>query len=81
MILDDYDLKNLLDYIDWTPFFISWGLVGKYPKIFSDDVVGEQAQVLFDDAQNLLKQLIDNKQLTAKACADLPLPLARVRTA
>ena len=66
VILDDYDLKNLLDYIDWTPFFISWGLVGKYPKIFSDDVVGEQAQVLFDDAQNLLKQLIDNKQLTAK---------------
>jgi len=54
-------------YIDWTPFFITWDLVGKYPKIFNDEVVGEAAQNLFEDAQVLLKDIIDNKRLTARA--------------
>jgi 5-methyltetrahydrofolate--homocysteine methyltransferase len=66
-VLDDYPLEALVPYIDWTPFFITWDLVGKYPKIFNDEVVGEAAQTLFDDAQKLLKDIIDNKRLTARA--------------
>jgi 5-methyltetrahydrofolate--homocysteine methyltransferase len=66
-VLDDYPLEALVPYIDWTPFFITWDLVGKYPKIFNDKVVGEAAQNLFDDAQVLLKDIIDNKRLTARA--------------
>ena len=66
-VLDDYPLETLVPYIDWTPFFITWDLVGKYPKILNDEVVGEAAQNLFDDAQKLLKDIIDNKRLTARA--------------
>jgi 5-methyltetrahydrofolate--homocysteine methyltransferase len=66
-VLDDYPLETLLPYIDWTPFFITWDLVGKYPKILQDDIVGEAATALFADAQALLKDIIDNKWLTAKA--------------
>ena len=66
-VLDDYPLETLLPYIDWTPFFITWDLVGKYPKILQDDIVGEAATSLFADAQALLKDIIDNKRLTAKA--------------
>jgi 5-methyltetrahydrofolate--homocysteine methyltransferase len=66
-VLDDYPLEALLPYIDWTPFFITWDLVGKYPKILNDEVVGEAAQSLFADAQKLLKDIIDNKRLTARA--------------
>jgi 5-methyltetrahydrofolate--homocysteine methyltransferase len=66
-VLDDYPLEALVPYIDWTPFFITWDLVGKYPKIFNDEVVGEAAQNLFADAQKLLKDIIDNKRLTARA--------------
>ena len=66
-VLDDYPLEVLVPFIDWTPFFITWDLVGKYPKILNDDVVGEAAQNLFNDAQALLKDIIDNKRLTARA--------------
>ena len=66
-VLDDYPLEALVPYIDWTPFFITWDLVGKYPKILNDEVVGEAAQNLFEDAQKLLKDIIDNKRLTARA--------------
>jgi 5-methyltetrahydrofolate--homocysteine methyltransferase len=66
-VLDDYPLETLVPYIDWTPFFITWDLVGKYPKIFNDEVVGEAAQNLYEDAQVLLKDIIDNKRLTARA--------------
>ena len=66
-VLDDYPLEALVPYIDWTPFFITWDLVGKYPKIFDDEVVGEAAQNLFADAQKLLKDIIDNKRLKARA--------------
>ncbi len=66
IILDDYSIDNLLPYIDWTPFFISWGLVGKYPKIFDDDVVGEEAKDLFGNAQDLVCKMIDEKLVTAK---------------
>ena len=61
----DYDLDTLAKYIDWTPFFASWDLHGKYPAILSDDVVGEAARSLFDDAQEMLKRILDEKLLTA----------------
>jgi 5-methyltetrahydrofolate--homocysteine methyltransferase len=57
----------LVDTIDWTPFFITWNLAGKYPKILSDKKVGKAARDLFDDAQAMLKQLIDAKQIKARA--------------
>ena len=66
-VLEDIDLNVLEKYIDWTPFFISWNLVGKYPRIFDDEVVGEAATSLFKDAQDILRKLIDEKLIRAKA--------------
>ncbi len=66
-VLDDYPLERLLDYIDWTPFFKSWELAGSYPKILDDDVVGEQARKLFEDAKHMLRQIVDEGWLTARA--------------
>ena len=63
----DQDLADLVDYIDWTPFFRSWDLHGHYPEILTDKVVGEQATQLFEDAQIMLNQIIDGKLLQAKA--------------
>ncbi|XP_038670351.1 methionine synthase isoform X1 [Scyliorhinus canicula] len=67
----DYDLKRLMSYIDWKPFFDVWQLKGKYPnrgypKIFKDKTVGEEAKKVFQDAQNLLNTLIEEKRLTAR---------------
>ena len=64
---DDYPLEILVDYIDWTPFFITWDLAGKYPKILKDEVVGEAATNLFNDAQVMLKQLVKDKKIKARA--------------
>ncbi|MFT2091365.1 methionine synthase [Paraglaciecola sp. 2405UD69-4] len=58
-------LAELIDYIDWTPFFLTWSLAGKYPRILQDEVVGKEAQNLFDDAQAMLKKLCDNPDLKA----------------
>jgi 5-methyltetrahydrofolate--homocysteine methyltransferase len=66
-VFDDYDLAELVDYIDWTPFFISWDMAGKYPAIFDDPKRGEAARTLFDDAQKILRQLVDEKRLKARA--------------
>ena len=66
-VIDQQDLSILVGYIDWSPFFRSWDLHGKYPDILNDDVVGEQAKSLFEDAQLLLRQIIDGNWLTAKA--------------
>ncbi|AWM13211.1 methionine synthase [Flavobacterium sediminis] len=60
-------LSELVDFIDWTPFFQSWELYGKYPAILTDEVVGEQATSLFADAQKMLQQIIDEKWFVAKA--------------
>jgi 5-methyltetrahydrofolate--homocysteine methyltransferase len=62
----EVDIADLVNYIDWTPFFNSWELYGKYPAILTDEVVGEQATSLFADAQKMLTQLIDENWLTAK---------------
>lgn len=66
-VIDQQDLSVLVDYIDWSPFFRTWDLHGKYPDILNDQVVGEQAKSLFEDAQLLLQQIIDGNWLTAKA--------------
>ena len=65
--LKELDLNILADYIDWTFFFFSWKLSGKYPAIFSDPVKGVEAKKLFDEAQVYLKEIIDRKLLTARA--------------
>ena len=65
--LIDYPVESLIPYIDWTPFFVAWELAGKYPNILEDEVVGESASQLFDDAQTMLKDIVDNKLLTANA--------------
>jgi 5-methyltetrahydrofolate--homocysteine methyltransferase len=65
--LEDIDLAEIAEFIDWTPFFISWDLAGKYPRILEDEVVGEAARSLFADAQEMLKRMIDEKQIKAKA--------------
>ncbi len=64
---EDYSLAEIAKYIDWTPFFSTWQLSGKYPRIFDNEVVGKEAKKLFDDAQALLKEIIANKSLQAKA--------------
>jgi 5-methyltetrahydrofolate--homocysteine methyltransferase len=60
------ELSELVDFIDWTPFFNSWELYGKYPAILTDEVVGEQATSLFADAQKMLNQIVSENWLTAK---------------
>ena len=65
--LTDFPLEKLIPYIDWTPFFRSWDLHGKYPEILSDAVVGSQATELFADAQKMLQQIISEKWLEARA--------------
>ena len=59
-------LEQLAEYIDWSPFFASWELHGKYPKILKDEVVGKEATKLFADAQAILKTIFDGKKLTAR---------------
>ena len=66
-VIENFDIKKLEDFIDWAPFFRSWDLHGKYPEILNDNIVGEQAKELFDDAQLLLKRVFDEKLLSAKA--------------
>jgi len=62
----EVDLDVLVSYIDWTPFFRTWELFGKYPAILTDEVVGEQATSVFADAQEMLKVILREKKLTAK---------------
>ncbi len=66
-VIADMDLEKLVPFIDWTPFFRSWELHGKYPDILTDNVVGVQATDLFADAQKMLKEIVLEKKLKAKA--------------
>jgi 5-methyltetrahydrofolate--homocysteine methyltransferase len=70
-VFDDYDLAELTRRIDWTPFFQTWELAGKYPDILADKVVGQTARQLYNDAQAMLQRLIGEKWLTAKAVIGL----------
>jgi 5-methyltetrahydrofolate--homocysteine methyltransferase len=63
---DSWDLGDLADHIDWTPFFASWELIGRYPLILDDEIVGEAARDLFKDAQGMLKRIVDEKWFTAR---------------
>ncbi len=65
-VLDDYPLAELVEYIDWTPFFSTWELAGKFPAILDDAVVGPQARDLYRDAQAMLRKIVDERWLTAK---------------
>ncbi len=66
-VAENYPLAELIDYIDWTPFFITWELAGKFPAILEDDVVGETARSLYEDARTMLADLAENKRITANA--------------
>jgi len=63
---ENYPLDELVAYIDWTPFFQSWQLAGKYPAIMEDEVVGSEAKKLYHDAQVMLRQIVDGKWLEAR---------------
>ncbi len=79
LVLRDYPLHELRNYIDWTPFFITWGLAGKYPAIFNDGKVGAAARELFDEANELLDRIIGEQRFTAAAVLGL-WPANRVGT-
>ena len=70
-VFEDFDLEEISRYIDWTPFFSTWMLKGKYPAIFENPTVGEEAKKLFEDAQSMLQEIIDGKLLQAKAVVGL----------
>jgi len=65
--ISNFPLEELVDYIDWTPFFHTWELYGKFPEILEDEVVGQEATNLYHDAQKMLKQIIAEQWLEAKA--------------
>jgi len=72
-VFESVSLTTLRDYIDWTPFFLSWELRGRYPAIFDDHVVGAEARKLFDDATGILEAIIAEHSLQAKAvCGFFP---------
>jgi len=70
-VFESIALTTLRDYIDWTPFFLSWELRGRYPAIFDDHVVGKEARKLFDDATGILEAIIAENSLQAKGVCGL----------
>ena len=70
-VFESISLKEIRKYIDWTPFFYTWEMRQKYPDILEDEIFGAQASQLFEDANNLLDKVIDQKWLTAKAVIGL----------
>ncbi len=66
-VFESYDLAELVPYIDWTPFFQTWELAGRYPAILNDEKVGEAARKLFDDAQGMLSRIVEEKLLSPRA--------------
>ncbi|GLX81375.1 methionine synthase [Thalassotalea eurytherma] len=70
-VFDDLDLNVIRNYIDWTPFFMTWQLSGKYPKILQHELIGEEATKLFNDANAMLDDLINHKKVQAKAVIGL----------
>jgi len=75
-VIDEWPLEELVETIDWTPFFQTWELAGRYPDILEDETVGEAATSLFNDAQDMLRRIVEEKWLTGKAVCGL-LPAAR----
>ena len=67
-VIDDISIAELIDYIDWSPFFSTWELAGKFPAILDDKIVGEAARSLYADAQKMLKEIVDSGWFKARAC-------------
>jgi 5-methyltetrahydrofolate--homocysteine methyltransferase len=65
--IENLDIQTLIDYIDWTPFFIAWEMHGKFPAILQDEVVGKEATKLYEDARKMLASIAEEKWLTPKA--------------
>ena len=70
-VFEGYPLAELVEYIDWTPFFQAWELSGRFPDILEDDVVGEAARSLYDDARQMLSKIVDERWLQANAVVGL----------
>ena len=70
-VFEDYPLAELVDYIDWSPFFTTWGLRGKYPNILENSEVGEEARKLLKDAETLLRVIVEEKRFRARAVVGL----------
>ncbi len=70
-VFESYDLEELAEYIDWTPFFATWQLRGKFPAILEDEIVGEECKKLYNDARSMLRQILDGKWLTANGVIGL----------
>ncbi len=70
-VFDDYPLEELCEYIDWTPFFVTWELAGKFPRILKDEIIGEEASRLYEDAKAMLALIVKEKWITAKAVIGL----------
>ncbi len=70
-VINNYSLSKLKNYIDWTPFFMTWELKGKYPTIFEDKTVGNEAKKLFNDANEILDKIVKEKLLTANGVVGL----------
>ncbi len=70
-VFEEYPLQELISYIDWTPFFLTWELKGKYPEILEDSRMGQQAQRLYQEAQEMLALIVKEKRLTARAVVGL----------
>ena len=66
-MFEDYSVAELVDYIDWSPFFSTWELAGKFPAILTDNIVGEAARSLYDDAQKMLQQIVEQRWFKANA--------------
>jgi 5-methyltetrahydrofolate--homocysteine methyltransferase len=67
-VIDDISIAELVEFIDWSPFFSTWELAGKFPAILDDKIVGEAARSLYADAQKMLKEIVDNGWFKARAC-------------
>jgi len=70
-VFDNWSLEDLVPYIDWTPFFSAWELAGRFPRILDDEVVGEESRRLYQDALQLLEEIVSQKLLTARAVIGL----------
>lgn len=70
-VIEEQDLSQLVPYIDWTPFFQTWELHGRFPAILNDEIVGTEASKLYEDAQSMLQKIVEEKWFTAKAVTGL----------
>ena len=70
-VFKNFDLNIIREYIDWTPFFQTWMLKGKYPRIFENETIGKEAKKLFDDANKMLDEVIENNLLQANGVVGL----------